>query len=454
MGSQVSSEEMSVRAGQGSDEVLVSQAVWDYLAAAGRRWLLDFEEKQGLSVAMVRRGERGGCCAVRLQPLAEGSSGSSNSSHRGRAARGVEQGAVISPATRKAFIDLCRSARKEMTKAEGAQKRKRSLLPCVGGLELEPGEGTLLSSPPPPPTPPPPGPPLSRRSQRQQQQRSRRSGDVVACLGCLGPHEAPTPAPTVPTPHPHHPHPHPHPRTEVQVRAELVASRMVGAPTAALGIGGSKEEMSTTATINSITTSSSTTPSICSGISSSSCPICMGEMVDRTTLERCGHTFCRVCLEQAFLVKRACPVCRLVYGQLIGNQPANGTMMVERDPDAELPGHEGYGCICIVYSFPPGLQAEEHPNPGVRYPGTDRVAYLPDSPEGNRVLGLLRRAFEQRLIFTVGTSMTTGMHNVITWNDIHHKTSIWGGPRCFGYPDPTYLVRVTEELREKGITAD
>lgn len=24
----------------------------------------------------------------------------------------------------------------------------------------------------------------------------------------------------------------------------------------------------------------------------------------------------------------------------------------------------------------------------------------------------------------------------------------------FGYPDPTYLVRVTEELREKGITAD
>lgn len=67
----------------------------------------------------------------------------------------------------------------------------------------------------------------------------------------------------------------------------------------------------------------------------------------------------------------------------------------------------------------------------MRYPGTDRVAYLPDSPEGNRVLRLLRRAFEQRLIFTIGTSMTTGMHNVITWNDIHHKTSIWGGPRWY-----------------------
>ncbi|XP_076132379.1 putative E3 ubiquitin-protein ligase DTX3 isoform X1 [Alosa pseudoharengus] len=388
MGSQVSSEEMSVRAGQGSDEVLVSQAVWDYLAAAGRRWLLEFEDKQGLSAGIIRRGERGGCCAVRLQPV-EGSS-------QGRAR--MMEGSV-SPATRKAFIDLCRCARKEMTKLEGAPKRKRSLLPCVGGLELD-GEGSLLYPPPPPPQP--------RRSQRQQQQRSRRSSDLETCL-------------VLPTPR--------HEMT-IQPRTEAEASPMASVAMA-IGAEVSKEESS-----------------------SSSCPICMGEMVDRTTLEKCGHTFCRTCLDQAFLVKRACPVCRLVYGQLIGNQPANGTMMVERDPDLELPGHEGYGCICIIYSFSPGLQAEEHPNPGIRYPGTDRVAYLPDSPEGNRVLGLLRRAFEQRLIFTIGTSMTTGMHNVITWNDIHHKTSIWGGPRCFGYPDPTYLVRVTEELREKGITAD
>ena len=57
----VSSDEMSVRAGQGSDEVLVSQAVWDYLAAAGRPWLIDFQDKQGMSAGIVRRGERGGC---------------------------------------------------------------------------------------------------------------------------------------------------------------------------------------------------------------------------------------------------------------------------------------------------------------------------------------------------------------------------------------------------------
>lgn len=290
----VSSEEMSVRAGQGSDEVLVSQAVWDYLAAAGRRWLLEFEDKEGLSAGIIRRGERGGCCAVRLQPV-EGSS-------QGRA-RMME--GPVSPATRKAFIDLCRCARKEMTKLDGAPKRKRSLLPCVGGLELD-GEGSLL---------PPSGPlPQPRRSQRQQQ-RSRRSSDLETCL-------------VIPTPH--------H-GTTIQPRTEAEASPMT--PVAmAVGTDMTKEESSST-------------------ISGSSCPICMGELVDKTTLEKCGHTFCRICLDQAFLVKRACPVCRLVYGQLIGNQPANGTMMVERDPDLELPGHEGYGCICIIYSFPPGLQA-------------------------------------------------------------------------------------------------
>ncbi|XP_077456821.1 putative E3 ubiquitin-protein ligase DTX3 isoform X1 [Stigmatopora argus] len=364
--SAVSSDEMSVRAGQGSDEVLVSQAVWDYLAAAGRPWLLDFQHKQGMNAGIVRRGERGGCCAVRLQPAL------------GASPAGVAD-ARVSTETRKAFIDLCRCARKEMSKQDGGPKRKRTLLPWRGDLESNDEGGPIQVPAQPPP----------RRSQRQQQ-KFRKSADEEA-LSVL--HEA-------------------------THRIDCAATSHNDADDAA------------------------------------SCSICMGDIVDKSTLEKCGHSFCRSCLDQAFKVKKACPVCRLVYGQLIGNQPANGTMIVERDSARHLPGHEAYGCICIIYSFPAGLQVPEHPNPGVRYPGTDRLAYLPDSPDGNRVLGLLRRAFEQRLTFTVGTSMTTGLQNVITWNDIHHKTSIWGGPRCFGYPDPTYLVRVTDELREKGITAD
>ena len=83
----------------------------------------------------------------------------------------------------------------------------------------------------------------------------------------------------------------------------------------------------------------------------------------------------------------------------------------------------------IDYYFPPGSQGREHPNPGRRYDGTQRTAYLPDNREGNEVLQLLKRAFDARLVFTIGTSVTTGLKNQITWNDIHHKTSVYGGPQ-------------------------
>ncbi|MXQ97738.1 hypothetical protein E5288_WYG018332 [Bos mutus] len=186
----------------------------------------------------------------------------------------------------------------------------------------------------------------------------------------------------------------------------------------------------------------------------STCPICLGEIQNAKTLEKCRHSFCEGCITRALQVKKACPMCGRFYGQLVGNQPQNGRMLVSKDATLLLPSYEKYGTIVIQYVFPPGVQGAEHPNPGVRYPGTTRVAYLPDCPEGNKVLTLFRKAFDQRLTFTIGTSMTTGRPNVITWNDIHHKTSCTGGPQLFGYPDPTYLTRVQEELRAKGITDD
>ena len=74
------------------------------------------------------------------------------------------------------------------------------------------------------------------------------------------------------------------------------------------------------------------------------------------------------------------------------------------------------------------LLQECHPNPGRRYYGTSRTAYLPDSHEGNEILKLLEKAFNNRLVFTIGRSTTTGADDRITWNDIHHKTNMFGGP--------------------------
>ncbi|KAL2092399.1 hypothetical protein ACEWY4_012197 [Coilia grayii] len=181
------------------------------------------------------------------------------------------------------------------------------------------------------------------------------------------------------------------------------------------------------------------------------CPICMDTFTEKKTLPQCKHSFCKDCLRRAFDLKPACPICGVLYGELKGTQPEGGSMRVTHDR-SHLPGYERYGTIVIEYYIPSGTQGEEHPNPGQRYEGASRTAYLPDSREGQKVLALLQRAFDQRLTFTIGRSSTTGRSNVVTWNDIHHKTSRTGGPSCYGYPDPEYLSRVQEELKVKGIS--
>jgi deltex-like protein len=91
-------------------------------------------------------------------------------------------------------------------------------------------------------------------------------------------------------------------------------------------------------------------------------------------------------------------------------------------------GYHESPTIEITYSFPSGQQGPLNPYPGRPFAGTTRKAYLPNTKEGKEILSLLQKAFDDQHIFTIGRSSTTGQDNVITWNDIHHKTSISGGP--------------------------
>ncbi|KAK1343954.1 hypothetical protein QTO34_014511 [Cnephaeus nilssonii] len=153
------------------------------------------------------------------------------------------------------------------------------------------------------------------------------------------------------------------------------------------------------------------------------CIICLEPIANKLVLPKCKHEFCTPCINKYMTYKPVCPVCQTVYGVLKGNQP-EGTMSVDY---------------------------KEHPHPGMPYSGTHRTAFLPANEEGKEVLTLLQKAFDQKLIFTVGDSRVTGASDVITWNDIHHKTSRSGGPANYGYPDPDYLKRIKKELKDKGI---
>eukprot|EP01126_Amoeba_proteus_P039037 TRINITY_DN4098_c0_g3_i2.p1 TRINITY_DN4098_c0_g3~~TRINITY_DN4098_c0_g3_i2.p1 ORF type:complete len:248 (-),score=28.48 TRINITY_DN4098_c0_g3_i2:223-966(-) len=182
------------------------------------------------------------------------------------------------------------------------------------------------------------------------------------------------------------------------------------------------------------------------------CPVCLESLTTSVVqLSECNHCFHSECItlcikeNSQFLL---CPCCLKVYGTRTGTMP-RGTRTVTRSTSRL----EGYSCgtIVINYHFPDGLQGPEHPQPGAMYTGTSRTAYLPDDEKGNEVLRLLDIAWERKLTFTVGTSVTTGTSNSVVWNGIHHKTAMSGGTSNYGYPDDTYLDRVKAELNDLGI---
>jgi deltex-like protein len=85
-------------------------------------------------------------------------------------------------------------------------------------------------------------------------------------------------------------------------------------------------------------------------------------------------------------------------------------------------GYSNCGTIVIEYHFPSGTLPD-----GKRYSGTSRTGYLPDNEEGRECAELLKKSFDRRLTFTIGTSVTTGRSDCVVWNGIHHKTNLYGG---------------------------
>ncbi|XP_075869950.1 E3 ubiquitin-protein ligase DTX4-like isoform X2 [Nelusetta ayraudi] len=186
-------------------------------------------------------------------------------------------------------------------------------------------------------------------------------------------------------------------------------------------------------------------------------PVSRAESVGRLT--QCGHQYHFQCLVAMYNNGNKdgslqCPTCKTIYGVKTGNQPA-GKMEYHVIPHS-LPGHPDCKTIRIIYNIPPGIQGPEHPNAGKPFTarGFPRHCYLPDSEKGRKVLRLLLVAWDRRLIFSVGTSSTTGESDTVIWNEVHHKTEFGSNLTGHGFPDPGHLDNVLEELRAQGITED
>ena len=174
-----------------------------------------------------------------------------------------------------------------------------------------------------------------------------------------------------------------------------------------------------------------------------------------------GHYFHADCILEWLREKHQCPYCKQFYGRVTGDCP-EGIMTISHTK-RKLPGwtatsmlhtaEKSDGTWIMQWTLFSGRQGPQHPNPGKLYHGTSRVGFLPDTPDYRKVLKMLMIAWQRRLMFTIGFSLTRGVHDVITWSGIHIRTE-WEDHYGFGWPCPGYYDNITLELSSKGITPE
>eukprot|EP00980_Cylindrotheca_fusiformis_P008859 scaffold1888_cov120-Cylindrotheca_fusiformis.AAC.29 len=179
--------------------------------------------------------------------------------------------------------------------------------------------------------------------------------------------------------------------------------------------------------------------------SEETCAICLNELSSEKAVEiiACHHAFHETCILHALHHIDKCPVCRKpMCGKPQGKGPS-GSMATEL-MGVSCPGFDGCDTIKLTYDIPSGVQKAYHDNPNSRYDGTSRTAYLPNNDAGRCLLLRLKYAFRNGLTFRIGTSLTTGQKNQVTWTSIHHKTCLSGG--VHGFPDDAYISNCNASL--------
>ena len=142
-----------------------------------------------------------------------------------------------------------------------------------------------------------------------------------------------------------------------------------------------------------------------------------------------------------------CPCCAKPFGEPQGRSPS-GSMTI-KPSKKNCPGFAATA-IEIVYNIPKGRQRAYHEHPGKVYGATIRTTYLPQTVDGCLLLQRLKYAWMRGLVFSIGTSKSSGVKNCVVWDSgIPHKTILLGGP--FGFPDPSYLDKCNHALDALGV---
>ncbi|XP_068160439.1 E3 ubiquitin-protein ligase DTX3L1 isoform X2 [Antennarius striatus] len=69
-----------------------------------------------------------------------------------------------------------------------------------------------------------------------------------------------------------------------------------------------------------------------------------------------------------------------------------------------LPAFPNSNTLQVNFTFTDGVQTEKHPHPGQPYTGLQISTFLPDNHDGRKLLKLLEKAFDRKLLFMISTN--------------------------------------------------
>ena len=178
------------------------------------------------------------------------------------------------------------------------------------------------------------------------------------------------------------------------------------------------------------------------------CFICQEEFhVKKLEILKCCHgKVCDECYKTAKDVSGKCYNCKKIFdveetSTLVQHNAGPRGNMTVSIKNYEIGHCEKENCIIcdckstILATF--NMYEKEN---GEKY-YRDEIAYFPNNKYGLELLGIFKIAFDNNLLFQLGTSVTTKKYGIV-FNGIHFKTQTLGGATKHAYPDHGYLKRI------------
>jgi len=140
------------------------------------------------------------------------------------------------------------------------------------------------------------------------------------------------------------------------------------------------------------------------------------------------------------------------HGEFARGPCPAGKLTITRQPKTICPGFKPQcGTIVLLYNIPSGTQSHVHPHPGQPFAGVQRMSYIPDNVEGQKLLSRYQLCWLRGESLEIGYSVALKRDDQVKWRDqVPHKTSLTsGGP--FGWPDPSFLAKANQALDSLGI---